>query len=74
LYDLGDLAVPSAEPRQYPAPRTALAGDEQVEAFVRQSDFVAVEPRCNHSLDMNQHVGFEKMATRNGAELWLRRN
>lgn len=74
LYELGDLAVPSAEPRQYPAPRTALAGDEQVEAFVRQSDFVAVEPRCNHSLDMNQHVGFEKMATRNGAELWLRRN
>ena len=74
VYELGDLAVPAADPRQFPAPRQPLQADADVPGFVQRSHFVAVEGACSHGLDMTRYRTFSKMIVRNGAELWVRRD
>lgn len=71
LYQLGDLAVPIAAPRQFPAPRTA-AGAKNARSLVDSSRIVVREATCVGNVAPTPGVGFTQVGVRLGAEIWLK--
>lgn len=71
LYQLGDLTVPIAAPRQFPAPRTP-ASDENARALLDSSRIVVREGTCAVSVAPTPEAGFTQVSVRLGAEIWLK--
>jgi hypothetical protein len=72
VYRLGDLAVPSVEPRLYPEPREPAGPQADRRSMIQASELVALETSCKPGIAVTEGMGFRRMARRNGAELWVR--
>ncbi len=72
LYRLGDLTVPTVGPRHYPRPRERLKRHVSAMSLVDESQFIAWDRKCRPRVSLAPGSAFQKVAVRNGTELWVR--